>query len=143
MLGGGAPDRFPELAAKLNAAWAYQGRDGEPRTMALTYFAFGADPEGDAERSIGDYYSFAAEYAAAVVAGTAKGEDAVRDRVEQFRAPRRRGRDAPPPRRTPSRSTCSRTSPCRGQTLHNVKGLTPPSVHPCRHDGGGWPRPSS
>jgi alkanesulfonate monooxygenase SsuD/methylene tetrahydromethanopterin reductase-like flavin-dependent oxidoreductase (luciferase family) len=85
MLGGGAPDRFPELAAKLNAAWTEAGRDGEPRRMALTYFALGSDPDGDTERSIGDYYSFAPDYAAAVVSGTAKGEDGVRDRVEQFR----------------------------------------------------------
>jgi alkanesulfonate monooxygenase SsuD/methylene tetrahydromethanopterin reductase-like flavin-dependent oxidoreductase (luciferase family) len=85
MLGGGAPDRFPELAEKLNAAWAEEGRDGEPRRMALTYFALGSDPEGDTERSIGDYYSFAPEYAAAVVALTAKGEDAVRERLDQFR----------------------------------------------------------
>ncbi len=84
MLGGGAPDRFPELAEKLNAAWAEEGRDGEPRRMALTYFALGSDPEGDTERSIGDYYSFAPEYAGAVVAGTAKGEDGVRDRLDQF-----------------------------------------------------------
>ena len=85
MLGGGAPDRFPELAEKLNAAWAEEGRDGEPRRMALTYFALGSDPEGDTERSIGDYYSFNPDYAAAVVAGTAKGEDAVRERLDQFR----------------------------------------------------------
>jgi alkanesulfonate monooxygenase SsuD/methylene tetrahydromethanopterin reductase-like flavin-dependent oxidoreductase (luciferase family) len=85
MLGGGAPDRFPELAGKLDAAWAAEGRDGEPRRMALTYFALGADPEADTERSIGDYYSFNPDYAAAVVAGTAKGEEAVRERLDQFR----------------------------------------------------------
>jgi alkanesulfonate monooxygenase SsuD/methylene tetrahydromethanopterin reductase-like flavin-dependent oxidoreductase (luciferase family) len=85
MLGGGAPDRFPELAEKLDAAWRERRRDDEPRRMALTYFALGADPEGDAQRSIGDYYSFAPDYAAAVVAGTAKGEDGVRERLEKFR----------------------------------------------------------
>jgi alkanesulfonate monooxygenase SsuD/methylene tetrahydromethanopterin reductase-like flavin-dependent oxidoreductase (luciferase family) len=85
MLGGGAPDRFPELVEKLNAAWDEEGRGGEPRSMALTYFALGDDPDGDTERSIGDYYSFAPEYAAAVVSGTAKGEQGVRDRVAQFR----------------------------------------------------------
>jgi hypothetical protein len=53
--------------------------------MALTYFALGSDPEGDTERSIGDYYSFAPEYAAAVVDGTAKGEDGVRERLDRFR----------------------------------------------------------
>lgn len=86
MLGGGAPDRFPDLAEKLNAAWREQGRDGEPRRMALAYFALGADPEGDTQRSIGDYYSFAPDYASAVVALTAKGDDAIRERLEQFRA---------------------------------------------------------
>jgi alkanesulfonate monooxygenase SsuD/methylene tetrahydromethanopterin reductase-like flavin-dependent oxidoreductase (luciferase family) len=85
MLGGGAPDRFPDLAGKLDAAWAAEGREGEPRRMALTYFALGADPEADTERSIGDYYSFNPDYAAAVVAGTAKGEEAVRERLGQFR----------------------------------------------------------
>jgi alkanesulfonate monooxygenase SsuD/methylene tetrahydromethanopterin reductase-like flavin-dependent oxidoreductase (luciferase family) len=85
MMGGGAPDRFPELADKLTAAWRAQGRDGEPRRMALTYFALGPDPERDTERSIGDYYSFAPEYAAAVVNGTAKGEDGVRERLDRFR----------------------------------------------------------
>ena len=85
MLGGGAPDRFPELAGKLDAAWAAEGREGQPRRMALTYFALGADPEADTERSIGDYYSFNPDYAAVVVAGTAKGEDAVRERLGQFR----------------------------------------------------------
>jgi alkanesulfonate monooxygenase SsuD/methylene tetrahydromethanopterin reductase-like flavin-dependent oxidoreductase (luciferase family) len=85
MLGGGAPERFPELAAKLEAAWRERGREGEPRKMALTYFALGDDPEGDARRSIGDYYSFSPEYAEAVVAGTAKGEEAVRERLDHFR----------------------------------------------------------
>lgn len=86
MLGGGAPERFPELSEKLEAAWRERGRDGEPRRMALTYFALGDDPEGDTRRSIGDYYSFSADYAAAVVAGTAKGEDGVRERLDSFRA---------------------------------------------------------
>jgi alkanesulfonate monooxygenase SsuD/methylene tetrahydromethanopterin reductase-like flavin-dependent oxidoreductase (luciferase family) len=85
MLGGGAPDRFPELAKKLDAAWRERGREGEPRRMALTYFALGADPEGDAQRSVGDYYSFSPDYAAAVVAGTAKGKDGVRERLDKFR----------------------------------------------------------
>jgi len=84
MMGGGAPERFPELAEKLMAAWHERGRDGEPRKMALTYFALGDDPEGDTERSIGDYYAFAPGYRDAIVAGTAKGEDAVNERLSAF-----------------------------------------------------------
>jgi alkanesulfonate monooxygenase SsuD/methylene tetrahydromethanopterin reductase-like flavin-dependent oxidoreductase (luciferase family) len=85
MLGGGSPDRFEEQSEKLLAAWRERGRDGEPRKLALTYFALGDDPEGDTKRSIGDYYSFAPEYAEAIVGVTAKGEEAVRKRVDQFR----------------------------------------------------------
>jgi alkanesulfonate monooxygenase SsuD/methylene tetrahydromethanopterin reductase-like flavin-dependent oxidoreductase (luciferase family) len=85
MLGGSAPERFPELSKKLGAAWRRRGRQGEPRKMALTYFALGDDPEGDARRSIGDYYSSSAGYAEAVVAVTAKGERGVRERLENFR----------------------------------------------------------
>lgn len=54
--------------------------------MALNYFALGDDPQGDTERSIGDYYSIAPDYAAVVVEGTAKGEDGVRERLERLRA---------------------------------------------------------
>lgn len=85
MMGGGPPDRFPGFAEKLEAAWREQGREGEPRKLALTYFALGADPQGDTERSIGHYYEFAPEYREAVVAGTAKGEDGVRARLDAFR----------------------------------------------------------
>jgi alkanesulfonate monooxygenase SsuD/methylene tetrahydromethanopterin reductase-like flavin-dependent oxidoreductase (luciferase family) len=85
MLGGGAPERFPELSQKLLAAWRERGREGEPRKLALTYFALGDDPEGDTRRSIGDYYSSTPDYAAAIVAVTAKGEAAVRERLDYLR----------------------------------------------------------
>jgi alkanesulfonate monooxygenase SsuD/methylene tetrahydromethanopterin reductase-like flavin-dependent oxidoreductase (luciferase family) len=85
MLGGGSPQRFTELSEKLTAAWRDRGREGEPRRLALTYFALGDDPEGDTERSIRDYYSAAPDYADAIVAVTAKGDDAVRERLGYFR----------------------------------------------------------
>lgn len=85
MLGGGSPDRFAELSEKLIAAWRERGREGEPRRLALTYFALGEDPEGDTNRSIRDYYSSEPEYADAIVTVTAKGEDAVRERLDHFR----------------------------------------------------------
>jgi alkanesulfonate monooxygenase SsuD/methylene tetrahydromethanopterin reductase-like flavin-dependent oxidoreductase (luciferase family) len=85
MLGGGSLERFAELSDKLMAAWREHGREGEPRRLALTYFALGDDPGRDTDRSIRDYYSFAPEYADAIVAVTAKGEDAVRERLDHFR----------------------------------------------------------
>lgn len=84
MMGGGPPERFPAMVEKLLAAWSEHGRDGEPRKLALQYFALGADPEGDTRASIGHYYASAGDYAEQVVAATAKGEDQVRERIRQF-----------------------------------------------------------
>jgi alkanesulfonate monooxygenase SsuD/methylene tetrahydromethanopterin reductase-like flavin-dependent oxidoreductase (luciferase family) len=84
MMGGGPPERFPAMVEKLMAAWSDHGRDGEPRKLALQYFAMGDDPEGATRASIGHYYASAGPYAEQVVAATAKGEDEVRERVRQF-----------------------------------------------------------
>jgi alkanesulfonate monooxygenase SsuD/methylene tetrahydromethanopterin reductase-like flavin-dependent oxidoreductase (luciferase family) len=84
MMGGGPPDRFPAMVEKLLAAWREHGREGEPRRLALQYFALGDDPEGATRASIGHYYASAGDYAAQVIAATAKGEDEVRERVRQF-----------------------------------------------------------
>jgi alkanesulfonate monooxygenase SsuD/methylene tetrahydromethanopterin reductase-like flavin-dependent oxidoreductase (luciferase family) len=85
IMGASAPNGFADLAQKLDEAWRAAGRGGEPRRMALNYFALGGDPEGETERSIGDYYSIAPDYASVVVAGTAKGEDGVRERLGRLR----------------------------------------------------------
>jgi len=77
--GGGGPDGFAQGLERARTAWKEAGRDGEPRTAALFYFALGDDPEGDARRSLGGYYSFLGEYSDRVV------ESAVKD-VEGLRA---------------------------------------------------------
>jgi alkanesulfonate monooxygenase SsuD/methylene tetrahydromethanopterin reductase-like flavin-dependent oxidoreductase (luciferase family) len=83
-LGGGTPDAFAEGTEKLRAAWAAEGRDGEPRTMVLFYFALGDDAEAAARASLGDYYGFLGEYADQIVAGAAKDEDAVKGYLSAF-----------------------------------------------------------
>lgn len=85
IMGASAPNGFTELSQKLDQAWRDAGRGGEPRRMALNYFALGPDPDGDTERSIGDYYSVAPNYASVVVAGTAKGEKGVAERLDRLR----------------------------------------------------------
>jgi alkanesulfonate monooxygenase SsuD/methylene tetrahydromethanopterin reductase-like flavin-dependent oxidoreductase (luciferase family) len=84
MMGGGPPERFPGFVEKLMAAWRQHGRDGEPRKLALQYFALGDDPEADTRASIGHYYASAGDYAETVVAATAKGDEQVRERIRQF-----------------------------------------------------------
>jgi alkanesulfonate monooxygenase SsuD/methylene tetrahydromethanopterin reductase-like flavin-dependent oxidoreductase (luciferase family) len=82
--GGGPPEAYAGAVEKLRAAWRAAGRDGEPRKAALNYFSLTDDPEADARATIGDYYSSAGHFADAAVAGTAKGEDGVRERVRAF-----------------------------------------------------------
>jgi alkanesulfonate monooxygenase SsuD/methylene tetrahydromethanopterin reductase-like flavin-dependent oxidoreductase (luciferase family) len=82
--GGGGPQRFAEGREKAREAWRAAGRDGEPRTMALFYFALGDDAEGAVRRSIGDYYSFAGEYAEQIIASAAKDEDTLRGYIAAY-----------------------------------------------------------
>jgi alkanesulfonate monooxygenase SsuD/methylene tetrahydromethanopterin reductase-like flavin-dependent oxidoreductase (luciferase family) len=84
--GGGQPEYVPPSIEKLEAAWREAGRDGEPRKLALSYFSLDDDPESQARKTIGDYYAFAGDYQDMVVAGVAKGEDAVKERVRAFEA---------------------------------------------------------
>lgn len=76
--GGAGPEAFGQAREAARAAWKAAGRDGEPRTMALFYFALGEDPEGAARASLGDYYSFLGDYADRIVQGTVKDADALR-----------------------------------------------------------------
>jgi alkanesulfonate monooxygenase SsuD/methylene tetrahydromethanopterin reductase-like flavin-dependent oxidoreductase (luciferase family) len=83
--GGGGPEAFAAGRDKARDAWRAEGRDGEPRTMALFYFALGADPEGAARRSLGDYYSFLGEYADRIVESAAKDEDTIRGYLAAYK----------------------------------------------------------
>jgi alkanesulfonate monooxygenase SsuD/methylene tetrahydromethanopterin reductase-like flavin-dependent oxidoreductase (luciferase family) len=83
-LGGGTPDAFKQGAAKMRDAWQAEGRDGEPRTMALFYFSLGDNAEEDARHSLGTYYAWLGEYADQIVEGAAKSEDAIRERLAAF-----------------------------------------------------------
>ena len=84
-MGGGTPDQFTAGAAKLRAAWQAAGRDGEPRTLALAYFALGDGARAAADRYLLDYYGFLGD-AAAMVAGSAATDAAtVAGYVEAFR----------------------------------------------------------
>jgi alkanesulfonate monooxygenase SsuD/methylene tetrahydromethanopterin reductase-like flavin-dependent oxidoreductase (luciferase family) len=83
-LGGGTPDMLAGVKEKLRAAWRAEGRDGEPRTMALFYFSLGERAEEAARASLGGYYAFLGEYADRIVAGAAKDEDTVRQYLAGF-----------------------------------------------------------
>ena len=85
-MGGGTPDMFAEAREKLNAAWSAAERAGEPRTVALFYFALGDDAEQTASQSLGDYYAFLGDYAEQIVAGAAKSADTIKQYLGAFEA---------------------------------------------------------
>lgn len=69
--GGSGPDAFGEDLKKLHAAWKEEGRQGQPRTMALVYFSLGPDAEENARRSLLGYYGWLGDEAAEGIAGSA------------------------------------------------------------------------
>lgn len=84
--GGGTPEAFAENRAKVREAWAAEGRDDEPRTMALFYFALGDRAEEHAREDLLDYYNFLGDYAEQLVAAAAKDEATVKQYLSAFEA---------------------------------------------------------
>ena len=83
-MGGGTPDMFKEALGKLGDAWSSAGRDGEPRSMALFYFALGDDAEQVVEKNIGDYYAFLGDYAQQIVDSAATDADTLKGYLSAF-----------------------------------------------------------
>ena len=83
-LGGGPPEVFKERYPKVRAAWEAAGREGEPRTMALFYFALGERAEEDAREDLLDYYGFLGEHAQGVVDSAAKDETTIQRYLAGF-----------------------------------------------------------
>lgn len=86
IMGTAPPEYFPPAVEKLEAAWRAEGREGEPRKIAMAYVSLDDDPEAEVRRSIGAYYAFAGEYAEMLIDGAAKGEEEVKERVRAFEA---------------------------------------------------------
>ncbi|PRY31674.1 LLM class flavin-dependent oxidoreductase [Umezawaea tangerina] len=65
------------------AAWREAGREGEPRLVAIAYFALGDTEQG--RRNVGDYYAnLGEEMAGGIAAGLHGTADAVREAVRAF-----------------------------------------------------------
>jgi alkanesulfonate monooxygenase SsuD/methylene tetrahydromethanopterin reductase-like flavin-dependent oxidoreductase (luciferase family) len=54
--GGSAPEQAGALAERVRRAWKDAGRTGEPRIVALTYYALGDRADELSAASLGDYY---------------------------------------------------------------------------------------
>ncbi len=82
--GGGGVGMFKQGASAFRLAWREQGRTGEPRLVALAYYALGADAEELADRYLSDYYGFAPPYAQLVLRNALVGEARLRAALTEF-----------------------------------------------------------
>ncbi|MEU4247685.1 LLM class flavin-dependent oxidoreductase [Amycolatopsis sp. NPDC026612] len=83
-VGGSVP---PEMVAgafdQARAAWREAGREGEPRLVAITYFALGEPDTG--RGNVHDYYSYLGDDSAGFISsGVRTTPDAVREAVQAF-----------------------------------------------------------
>ncbi|MCP2257480.1 Flavin-dependent oxidoreductase, luciferase family (includes alkanesulfonate monooxygenase SsuD and methylene tetrahydromethanopterin reductase) [Streptoalloteichus tenebrarius] len=83
--GSAPPDRFGESIAHLRRLWADEGRQGEPRVLALTYFALGPDASQAAGRYLSHYYGHAGVTPETAQQMALTGESAVREAVAAYR----------------------------------------------------------
>ena len=83
--GGSGPSQFGADLANLDDAWKKAGRDGQPRTMALGYFALGPDAEATAQAYVGDYYAWLGEGAVqGITAAAPKDADSVKEFIHAY-----------------------------------------------------------
>lgn len=83
-VGGAPPEVVPPFAERVRAAWKEAGREGDPRIVALRYFALGPNAEAGAQKSLGDYYAFIGPIAERMVAGASKTPEAALEAAKQF-----------------------------------------------------------
>jgi alkanesulfonate monooxygenase SsuD/methylene tetrahydromethanopterin reductase-like flavin-dependent oxidoreductase (luciferase family) len=84
IMGGGGPDAFAQSLLRLDAAWRAAGREGEPRTAALGYFSLGPNAQREAQRYLGDYYSFLGEIADMIAAGALTDPESLQRYVKAY-----------------------------------------------------------
>lgn len=82
--GGGGPFLFQATADKVRKAWADAGKPGEPRLVALAYFALGDDAEDAARAYLTDYYAFLGPFAEKVAEGALTTPDKLRGALTAF-----------------------------------------------------------
>ena len=84
-MGGGTPDALREGREKALAAWREAGREGEPKIMALAYFALGENARETADRDLKHYYEWLGEdIANAIAASAVVDEDMARGYRDAF-----------------------------------------------------------
>ena len=84
-VGGSGADTLEPSLQKLRAAWSEAGREGDPRVVALAYFALGDGAKEHADHYLHHYYAIAGDDVANFIANSAAtDEETVRSYVESF-----------------------------------------------------------
>ena len=84
-MSGGTPDQFADGAAQVREAWSEAGREGEPRLIALCYFALGENATEAADHDLLHYYAWLGDEIAGQIAGSAAtDEDTIRAYRDAF-----------------------------------------------------------
>jgi alkanesulfonate monooxygenase SsuD/methylene tetrahydromethanopterin reductase-like flavin-dependent oxidoreductase (luciferase family) len=82
--GGGGPDAIMPIAEKVRRAWSESGREGQPRLVALCYFALGPMAEQGATSYLTDYYGFLGDFAQRIAEGAPTSPDALKRLAARF-----------------------------------------------------------
>lgn len=84
--GGSSPNGYATNLERARTVWREEGRESEPRKLALSYFALGTDAQYHARGFLGDYYSFlGTEYAQRVAAGALTDERMLSATIDGYR----------------------------------------------------------
>jgi alkanesulfonate monooxygenase SsuD/methylene tetrahydromethanopterin reductase-like flavin-dependent oxidoreductase (luciferase family) len=82
--GGSAPDQVGPFAERVRRAWKDAGKEGQPKIVALSYYAIEEDRTEESKANLLDYYGFLGEWATKIAEGAPRGPDAVRNTVKRF-----------------------------------------------------------
>jgi alkanesulfonate monooxygenase SsuD/methylene tetrahydromethanopterin reductase-like flavin-dependent oxidoreductase (luciferase family) len=82
--GGGGPEMMAPLAEQVRKSWSESGREGDPRLVALSYFALGPDADEGAVRYLKDYYAFLGEWANRIAESAPTSPEALKQLARRF-----------------------------------------------------------
>jgi alkanesulfonate monooxygenase SsuD/methylene tetrahydromethanopterin reductase-like flavin-dependent oxidoreductase (luciferase family) len=82
--GGAGPDMVGPIADKLRKAWSESDRDGDPRVVALTYFALGPKAKEGAAKYLKNYYAYLGEWADRIAESASTTPQALKEIAARF-----------------------------------------------------------
>jgi alkanesulfonate monooxygenase SsuD/methylene tetrahydromethanopterin reductase-like flavin-dependent oxidoreductase (luciferase family) len=82
--GGGGPDMMAPIADKVRRLWNESGRPGEPRLVALSYFALGPNAGEGSAKYLKDYYAYLGEWAGRIAESAPTTPDALKEIAARF-----------------------------------------------------------